>query len=297
MDAGEQVISMREPGAADASGQLARGDGRPRAWSAICAALKWISLPRRWHAVVSVVAGIALWQLLVSMLHPSALVIVGPLTVLHDGRLLAQSGELWSDLGASMQEFVLGFAVALVAGVLAGVALGTGRRIGTFLNPWVTILYTVPVIALAPLFIVSLGIGMAAKVVVVAVTAFFPVAINTRTGVQSVDSALHEVSRAFRASRLETFRSVIIPGSLPYILTGVRLGLGRGLIALVFADLFGATAGLGYLILTSEQNLQTGNLYVAIVTLAFIGLFFTWIVGIFERRFAIYRTEPERARA
>ena len=214
---------------------------------------------------------------------------VGPWTVLQDGRALAADGLLWTDLRVSMEEFGLGFAIALVIGIAAGARLGTGKRLSEFLNPWVTILYTVPVIALAPLLILSLGIGMKAKVVVVVVASFFPLAMNTRTGIQSVDPGLHEVCRAFRATKAETFRYLLLPGAVPSVLTGVRLALGRGLISLVFADLFGATAGLGYLILSSEQNVETGNVYVAIVLLALIGLSLSWVVGLLERHFSTYR--------
>jgi ABC-type nitrate/sulfonate/bicarbonate transport system permease component len=222
-------------------------------------------------------------------MHPSSLVVVGPWTVLQDGRALAADGLLWTDLRVSMEEFGLGFAIALVIGIAAGARLGTGKRLSEFLNPWVTILYTVPVIALAPLLILSLGIGMKAKVVVVVVASFFPLAMNTRTGIQSVDPGLHEVCRAFRATKAETFRYLLLPGAVPSVLTGVRLALGRGLISLVFADLFGATAGLGYLILSSEQNVETGNVYVAIVLLALIGLSLSWVVGLLERHFSTYR--------
>jgi ABC-type nitrate/sulfonate/bicarbonate transport system permease component len=146
---------------------------------------------------------------------------------------------------------------------------------------------------MAPLIIVSLGIGMLAKVVIVVVSAFFPIVINTRAGVQSVDRSLHDVSTAFRTSRWERFRFVILPGSIPYVLAGVRLGLGRGLIGLVFGDLFGATAGLGYLLLSAQQNLQTGNVYVAVVIIGLLGLLFGGIVSLLERRFATYRSDPE----
>jgi ABC-type nitrate/sulfonate/bicarbonate transport system permease component len=253
------------------------------------AVLRWLAVPRRWRGAVSVAVGIGLWQLLVTVTHPSSLVVVGPWTVLQDGRALAADGLLWTDLRVSMEEFGLGFAIALVIGIAAGVRLGTGKRFSEFLNPWVTILYMVPVIALAPLLILSLGIGMKAKVVVVVVASFFPLAMNTRTGIQSVDPGLHEVCRAFRATKAETFRYLLLPGAVPYVLTGVRLALGRGLISLVFADLFGATAGLGYLILSSEQNVETGNVYVAIVLLALIGLSLSWVVGLLERHFSTYR--------
>jgi ABC-type nitrate/sulfonate/bicarbonate transport system permease component len=283
--------------ARDVSGSSAPAGARALPLRLALAALSWISVPRRVRAAVSVIAGVALWQLFVTLAHPSNLIMVGPWTVFQDARLLASGGYLWTDLRVSMEEFGLGFVIALVAGILAGLRLGTGGKVSELVNPWVTILYTVPVIALAPLFIVALGIGMRTKVVVVAVSAFFPVAINTRTGVKGADPGLHEVCRAFRASRIETFRYMILPGAVPFILTGVRLALGRGLISLVFADLFGATAGLGYLILSSEQNIETGNVYVAIVLLALIGLFLSWIVGVLERHFSTYRSDTGGLRA
>jgi len=248
--------------------------------------------PKRWQAVASIVVGVGLWQLVVSMFHPNTLAIVGPWEVLQDARSLAATGVLWTDLRVSLVQFSVGFVIALVAGVAVGVALGSSRRLATVFNPWVTIFYTIPVIAMAPLIIVSLGIGMLAKVVIVVVSAFFPIVINTRAGVQSVDRSLHDVCTAFRTSKWERFRFVILPGSIPYVLAGVRLGLGRGLIGLVFGDLFGATAGLGYLLLSAQQNLQTGNVYVAVVIIGLLGLLFGGVVSLLERRFSTYRADP-----
>jgi ABC-type nitrate/sulfonate/bicarbonate transport system permease component len=246
---------------------------------------------KNWQSLASIVAGVALWQIVVSLFHPNPLAVVGPWEVARDARTLASTGVLWTDMRVSLEQFGIGFTIALVSGIAVGVGLGSSRRVSRIFNPWVTVLYTVPVIAMAPLIIVSLGIGMKAKVVIVAVSAFFPIVINTRTGVQGVDRSLHDVSTAFRATRWEKFHSVILPGSVPYILSGVRLGVGRGLIGLVFGDLFGATAGLGYLMLSAQQNLQTGNVYVAVVVLGLLGLLFGGAVQLLERRFATYRAD------
>lgn len=239
-----------------------------------------------WTTPVSLIAGVLLWQLLVSVLHPNPLAVVGPWDVLKSGRQLAAAGTLGSDVGVSLEEFAIGLAIAIAAGGLVGTALGLSERAATFFDPWVSVLYTVPVIAIAPLLIVALGLGTTSKIVIVAVSAFFPIAINSQTGVRHVDRDLREVATAFGATRAETLRFVVLRCMAPYLLTGIRLGIGRGLIGLVAGDLFGSTRGLGYLILSGQQNLQTADVYVGVVVLALIGVILTSAVGLLERRFA-----------
>ena len=245
--------------------------------------------PTWWQSIVSVVVGIVLWQLWVDVFHPNPFAVVSPTQVWDAARNMAEAGTLWTDFWRSLQTFFLGFALGFSVGVLVGVIVGASRRVNAFIGPWITIFYSIPIIALAPLFIIWIGFDMKARVVIVAVASFFPVVINTRAGVQSVDRGLRDVCTAFRATRLEAFRYVLIPGSVPYILAGVRLGLGRGLIALIFADFYGATAGLGYALNTSQSSAQTANVYVIIVILAIMGLSFNGIVTLLERRFSTYR--------
>ena len=245
--------------------------------------------PNWWQSLLSVVVGILLWQFWVDVLHPNPFAVVSPTEVLDAARNMAEAGTLWTDLWLSLQILFLGFVLGFAAGVVIGVVVGSSRRLNAIFGPWITIFYSIPIIAVAPLLIIWIGFDMKARVVIVAVAAFFPVVINTRAGVQSVERGLRDVCTAFRASRMEVFRFVLVPGSVPYILAGVRLGLGRGLIALVFADFFGATAGLGYLLNTSQATVQTANVYVVIVILAILGLSFGGIVTLLERRFATYQ--------
>lgn len=154
-----------------------------------------------------------------------------------------------------------------------------------------TVLYTIPVIAVAPLVIVALGFGDTAKITIVVASGFFPIVISTQAGAAAVvEGGLRDVTRAFRANSLETLWYLTLPGTLPHILTGVRLAIGRSLIALVAADLFGSTSGLGYLIISGQQNLNTDDVYVGVVTLSVIGLVLTGLVGYFERRLTAART-------
>jgi len=251
---------------------------------------------RGWEAVVAVVGGLVLWQLAVEIFEPNPLTVVGPIEVVESGRSLAEQGLLWNDVSVSVEQFFIGFAYALVLGVTVGVLLGASPRASRFLSPWLMILYTVPVIALAPLIIIWFGIGDTAKVVIVATSAFFPIAINTKVGVAGTDRALIDLTTVFGATRVERLRTVLVPNAVPYILAGVRLGIGRGLVGLVFGDLFGATAGLGYLILRSQQNLQTANVFVGVVVIGLLGLLLGGGVSLLERRWARYRPSIQGAR-
>jgi ABC-type nitrate/sulfonate/bicarbonate transport system permease component len=235
--------------------------------------------------VLSIVGGVLLWQLVIVVVRPNPLAVVGPVQVWQDGISLLRAGTLWPDIRLSLVQLLIGMVIAVVLGSLAGLLLGAYRWIGATIGPWVTLLYTIPVIAVAPLVIVGLGIGDTAKIAIVAASGFFPIAINTQAGAAQVSTGgLRDVSRSFRASRWETFRFLTVPGTVPFILTGVRLAVGRALIALVAADLFGSTSGIGYLILSGQQNLKTDDVYVGVVALGVIGIVLTALVGLAERR-------------
>jgi ABC-type nitrate/sulfonate/bicarbonate transport system permease component len=240
---------------------------------------------------LSIAAGLALWQAAISVFHPNKLAVVGPWEIARDARRLFANGTLGADIRLSLVQLLCGLAIAVVAGTAAGVLLGASRWVAGAVGPWVTVLYTIPVIAVAPLVIVALGFGDAAKITIVVAAAFFPIAISTQAGAAAVtEGGLRDVTRAFRANSLETLWYLTLPGTAPHILTGVRLAIGRALIALVAADLFGSTSGLGYLIISGQQNLETSDVYVGVVTLSVIGLVLTGLVGYAERRITAART-------
>lgn len=241
--------------------------------------------------VLSIVLGVALWQLAISLFQPNALAVVGPVQIARDATALFRSGTLGPDIGLSLLQLLIGLAIAIAAGAVTGLLLGTSRWIAGALGPWITALYTIPVIAVAPLVIVGLGIGTGAKIAIVAASGYFPIAINTQAGAAVVSQgSLRDVARSLRANRLETLRFLTVPATFPYLLTGFRLAIGRALIALVAADLFGSTSGLGYLIISGQQNLETDDVYVGVVTLSVIGIVLTAAVAFFERRMRSART-------
>lgn len=228
---------------------------------------------RPWLTVgASIIGGIALWQLLVSTLATNALVIVSPSQVWHGIVNSALHGPLWGDIGLSMQEFAIGFGLGAASGIVLGSAVGLSRALDKILTPWILICYTIPIIAIAPLIIVTFGIGVISKAIIIAIVTFFPVAINTTAGIKKVPRELHEVFVVFDATWKERVFHLVLRSALPYVIVGLRLASGIGLIGVVVADLFGSNKGLGFLILSSQQNLDIVGIYVGLVVLAIIGL-------------------------
>ncbi|HEY7065673.1 MAG TPA: ABC transporter permease [Chloroflexota bacterium] len=241
------------------------------------------------RAIVGFLALIFLWQIVASYLFTNALVIV-PLSKVWDAFLkLARSGELWKHTSVSLQEAALGFTSAAVVGVGLGLLLATNARLRDYVGPWVSFLYAVPLVAIAPLFIVAFGIGIMSKVVVIFLVAVFIILVNTEVGVLSTDPNLVEAARSFGASRAQIFRKVLLPAALPFIIAGLRLGVARSLVGVVVAELFGAKAGLGFLILASAQVFDTASLFVGVLVLAVGGYLGVELLAWVEKKLAPWR--------
>jgi NitT/TauT family transport system permease protein len=228
------------------------------------------------RGTISVVVVLLAWELAVRVFKPSTVIIVAPSAIPSAFYDLAKSGELWTHFSVSMRQFLLGYVLASLIAIPLGLWMGASRRAHDYGDPWLTALYATPNVALAPLFVIWLGFGDPAHVAIIALVAFFPVIINTIDGVHTVERDLREVGIAFRANRREVFWQVDLPGAMPYIFTGLRLAMARALVGIVVADLFGAQAGLGYLILTSSQLFQTANVFVGVLILAALGVGLTW---------------------
>lgn len=241
-------------------------------------------LSRRPYGVLSILSGLALWEILVRVFQPSELVVVAPSKIVATLLDMFRTGSIWPDLTISLQGFAVGYALAAVAAIPLGLAIGSSGVLYRWTNPWISALYATPIIGLAPLFIIIFGFGIQSKVAVVVALVVFPILINTVSGARSVAVEHKELAVVYQANRLETFRRVLFPGSMPFILTGLRLAVGRGLIAVVVADLFGASAGLGLNLQHSAQSFDTDNIFAVTVLLAFLGIMLTALLEYFERR-------------
>ena len=202
---------------------------------------------------------------------------------------LASSGELMRHIAVSLNEFFVGYALAAVVGIALGVAIASSDTVRDVADPWVSAVYATPTVALAPLFIFIFGIDAASKMAVVFLLAVFPIVINTATGIRSTDQIFIEAARSFSANRLQIFSKVLIPSALPFIVAGLRLGIGRGLVGVVVGEFIGARAGLGYLIFRSSQAFQVDAMWVGVFLLAGTGVLAVVVLQKVERRLAPWR--------
>ena len=160
------------------------------------------------------------------------------------------------------------------------------------LDPTLTALYATPRVAMIPLILIWFGIGMWSKVFIVFISAFFPVLVNTVGGMRAIDRDLLRAARAFCASDWQIFKTVAIPGSVPFILTGIRQGVALGLIGVVVGEMFGGSEGIGFMVAYGGQTFATDTLFVGVVIIAAAGIVLTWFAERLERRFSQWR--PER---
>ena len=227
-----------------------------------------------WVPWASVLAGLAIWEI-IGRYVGNSLFLATPLQTIDALISMSARGELLYDSWVSAKEFGLGYIIAVVLGIAIGLTMATSRVSALILDPWVSALYATPIIAIAPLVILWFGIGIWSKVFVVASVVIFPVIINTEAGIRGVDRNLIEAVKSFGATRTQIFLKVSLPAALPFILTGLRLGIGRGLIGVVVGELFGARAGLGFVILRSAEAFRMPDLFAAVSLFAIAGIVLT----------------------
>ena len=241
------------------------------------------------RGALGLLAVAATWELVGRYIITSKL-FFAPLSAVFGAFLkLLSTGELQRHIQVSSIEFVLGFGLAAVVGIGFGILVATNQTAKDFSGPLVSALYATPIIALAPLFILWLGLDIASKVAVVFLMALFPVLINTASGIRSVEDDFLQAAHSFGASRGQVFIHVLIPAAIPFIVAGLRLGVGRGITGIVVAELFGSRAGLGFLLNASASYFDTASLFVAVLILAAAGIASMSLLEGLERRIAPWR--------
>jgi ABC-type nitrate/sulfonate/bicarbonate transport system permease component len=204
---------------------------------------------------------------------------------------LAQSGKLAAATAESLRPFVMGYALAIVIGVPLGLIIGRFRTAEAALGIYVTAGYAMPLVALVPLLVLWLGLGFAVKAAVVFLMSVFPICINTWLGVRAVPNSLIEVGKSFVAPNSVILRRIILPATLPYIMAGVRLAVGRAVVAMVIAEFFTTISGLGAIIINSANNFDTATMFVPIVVLMVLAIGLNALIGWIERRVAPWQAE------
>ena len=199
------------------------------------------------------------------------------------------SGEIYNDLYVSGIEFFWGYFLSIIFAIPFGIAIGWYKRFAYICDPFVNAMNATPRVALLPLVIIWLGIGILSKVGIIFLGAVFPLLINTRDGVKTTPANLLTAARSFGASEWQIFRSVVLPSTVPFILTGLRLAVGRALIGVMVGELYAATAGIGFMITVAGATFQTDKVFVGVLIFAITGMFMTDLIDRYERRFDKWR--------
>jgi ABC-type nitrate/sulfonate/bicarbonate transport system permease component len=234
----------------------------------------------------------ARWDLIADALDIKPFLIPAPSDVAQslweDRSLLADNA--W----VTVQEVLLGFAIALVLGFTFAVALHLSDTLRRAFYPLLVASQTIPVIAIAPILVVWLGFGLGPKLAIIALVCFFPITVNTLDGLRSVDPELPRMMRTLDASRSQTLRRVEVPSALPYLLSGAKIAAVVSVIGAVFGEWSGADEGLGHLILVAQGQLQTARVFAAVVVLSALAITLFGAIALVERRLAWWSPRRER---
>jgi NitT/TauT family transport system permease protein len=246
-------------------------------------------IPRWIITTASVACVLLVWQLCAPIIDP--LFGTYPSAIVAAFWKLVGSGKLAAALADSLRPFAAGFALAIVVGVPLGLVIGRFRVLEAAIGIYVTAGFAMPLVALVPLLVLWLGLGFAVKVAIIFLMSVFPICINTWLGVAAVPKTLIEVGKSFVAPDRVILRRIILPATLPYIMAGVRLAVGRAVVAMVIAEFFTSISGLGAIIQTSANNFDTAATFVPIIIIMLMAVSLNFLVGSIERWVAPWQAE------
>jgi len=251
----------------------------------------------RWYrrnerAVLSaagIVSFIAAWQIGADAGLIDKFFFSSPLDILAAGAAEVQKARFWEDVKISAIELGLGTLIALVTSVPIGIAIGWYRRVSLTFDPWLNFFNALPRVALIPLVVLWAGLGVEMKTIIVFFGGFFSIILPTVEGVRTVDRQFLDVARSFRAPQRLIFTSLVIPGTLPFIVSGIRLAVGRVLAGVILAEFYAQTSGLGVMIARATSNLQSDRALFGVLIFTILGIVLTEGIGIAERYFQRWR--------
>ncbi len=240
----------------------------------------------------SVLVFLALWEVYGRRVDP--LLLTYPTAVARAAVELLRSGELIRQLLVSLCSLGVGFGASVLLGVGLGIPMGRSRVIEAIMDPHINALYSTPQVALTPLLMLWFGLGFTVKVSMVFIFAFFPILINTASGVKNVSGSMVEVGRAYMASERQILMKVVLPAALPFIMAGLRIAVGRAVVGMIVAELFTAITGLGAMLTLYGNLFETAKMFVVILVLALLGVTLIQAAQALERKMARWK-ETERA--
>ena len=242
----------------------------------------------RWATYgVSVVGGAALWELAGRRANPA---VAAPFseTLARLGEMI-RTGELRASLSGSLGLFLAGFGIALLSALPFGLLLSRARMLRVALSDYIALVNAMPMVALIPFILSIFGLEIGAKVLVVFLFCFFPILYNTIEGADAVRPELIEVARSYRSGEWAIWRDVMLPGTFPYAMTGVRQAIGRGLVGVVAAEFFLSASGIGQLLMTSGRNFDTAGLLATVLVITLLGVALMGLGRALEDKFTAWR--------
>lgn len=239
--------------------------------------------------IAGVVCALGLWQLIVALGLVSPTIISSPSRILFVGAAYVSSHQFAIDAKTSGLEFIGGFGLAIVVGIVIGFAMGWSKCLEHFLDPLINFLYASPRIALTPLLIIWFGIDIQSKIAVIFLMSVFPILINTTVGVHAVDRDLIDLARSLNATSWQLIRTIILPSSVPFIVTGMRIALGVGLIGVVVGEFVASTSGIGYTISQAASSYEVDLVFVGLIIIGAAGAGLTEALRRLESRLARWK--------
>ena len=241
--------------------------------------------------VISPLALLLLWELCARFHFIDTRFFPAPSSVFATLIEMLRSGDLLAHTAISLQRLAYGTIVGALPALILGIVMGLNRPIRALFDPLIAATYPVPKSAILPLALLIFGLGEGSKIFMVAIGVFFPMVINTTTGVLGISKIYLDVGRNYKASRWNTFWTIALPGALPVIVTGLKLGIGIGLVLIAVAEMVGARSGLGYLIWSAWSTFAVEEMYVGLFAIAIIGFLIT--LGLNELERVIIPWKPE----
>ena len=241
---------------------------------------------------ISVAVFLTIWELVGNVFQwINPMFMSAPSLIFKAGYEMFRSGEIYHDLYVSGVEFLGGYFLAAAVGIPFGIMTGWYKRMSYICDPFVNALNATPRVALLPLVIIWLGIGILSKVGIIFLGAVFSILINTRDGVKTTPVNLLNAARSFGASEWMVFKTVVVPSTIPFILTGLRLAVGRALVGVLVGELYAATAGIGFMITVAGATFQTDKVFVGVGIFALSGMIGMELLTKVERRFDKWRPQ------
>jgi ABC-type nitrate/sulfonate/bicarbonate transport system permease component len=249
---------------------------------------------RLWLGLCSVFFLVATWELVLTYLFTvNPFFFTKPSLIAAAFKEQIQGAKLWHDLAVSSQAFIWGFSFAVIVGIPVGLVMGWRRRVEYSLDPFLTALYASPLVALAPLLIIVFGVGVLGKAALVFLLSVFPFVFNAFAGVKSTDPLLINVIRSYCGTEKDLYLKVILPSTMPYIIAGARLAIGRGLVGIIVGEFYAASEGIGFAITQAGDTYRLPDMFVGIIILSLIAVVLTELMRKLELMAAPWRATDE----